>query len=187
MVQKDQEQQLIGRFSAKGIYDKRLIVQVLEKLQNGVPRPQICDEYNIKMGTLKSWIQKDKLGIGSDNLKRSVSIQVKRSIVRAIENHSLSIREAQITHSIRSASTIRKWMKQFQQENADLALVNDSEMKKKPAKGNSTDNNQDIKALQQALEDAQLKIAALNTLIDVAEEQLKINIRKKPGAKQSND
>lgn len=42
----------------------------------------------------------------------------------------------------------------------------------------------DIQALQQALADAQFKIAALNTLIDVAEEQLKINIRKKPGAKQ---
>ena len=187
MVNKDQEQQLIGRFSAKGIYDKRFIAQVLEQLQNGVPRPQICDEYNIKMGTLKSWIEKDKLGIGFNNLKKPVSIQVKRSIVRAIENGSLGIREAQITHGIRSASAIRRWMMQFQQENADLAIVKDSEMKKKPTQDSSTDNNQDIKALQRALEEAQLKVAALNTLIDVAEEQLKINIRKKPGAKQSND
>jgi transposase-like protein len=188
MVEKDQEQQLIGRFSAKGIYDKRFIVQVLEQIQNGVPRRQICDQYNIKMGTLKSWIEMDRLGIGSENLNRTVSNQVKRSVVRAIENGRLSIREAQVTHGIRSASAIRRWMTQFQQENDELALVNDSEMKKKkPAKGSSTDNNQDIKALQKALEDAQLKVAALNTLIDVAEEQLKINIRKKPGAKQSND
>jgi hypothetical protein len=41
------------------------------------------------------------------------------------------------------------------------------------------------KALQKALEEAQLKIKALNTLIDVAEDQFKIPIRKKPGAKQS--
>ena len=40
-------------------------------------------------------------------------------------------------------------------------------------------------ALQKALKEAELKITALNTLIDVAEEQLKIDIRKKPGAKQS--
>jgi transposase len=79
-------------------------------------------------------------------------------------------------------------MMQFQQENDELAIVNDSGMKKKElTQGNSTDNNQDIKVLQKALEEAQLKVAALNTLIDVAEEQLKINIRKKPGAKQSND
>ena len=33
--------------------------------------------------------------------------------------------------------------------------------------------------------EAELKIKALNTLIDVAEEQLKIDIRKKSGARQS--
>ena len=31
---------------------------------------------------------------------------------------------------------------------------------------------------------ARLKIAALETMIDMAEEQFKISIRKKPGAKQ---
>ena len=38
--------------------------------------------------------------------------------------------------------------------------------------------------LEQALRQANLKILALETLIDIAEEQLKIKIRKKPGAKQ---
>ena len=40
-------------------------------------------------------------------------------------------------------------------------------------------------SLEKALKEAELKIKALNTLIDVAEEQLKIDIRKKSGAKQS--
>jgi short-subunit dehydrogenase involved in D-alanine esterification of teichoic acids len=40
-------------------------------------------------------------------------------------------------------------------------------------------------ALEKALLEAQLKIKALNTLIDVAEDQLKIDIRKKSGAKRS--
>jgi len=39
--------------------------------------------------------------------------------------------------------------------------------------------------LEKALEEAELKIKALNTLIDLAEEQLNIDIRKKSGAKQS--
>jgi hypothetical protein len=43
---------------------------------------------------------------------------------------------------------------------------------------------QQVKALEKALEDAKMKAIALNTLIDVAEDKLKINIRKKPGAKQ---
>jgi transposase len=37
---------------------------------------------------------------------------------------------------------------------------------------------------EQRLEDAKMKNIALNMLIDVAEERLKISIRKKPGAKQ---
>ena len=40
------------------------------------------------------------------------------------------------------------------------------------------------KELEKALEDAKMKNIAINMLIDVAEEKLKINIRKKPGAKQ---
>lgn len=188
MVNNDQGQQLIGRYRVRGTYDKRFIADVLQQIHNGMPRQQACDKYNISSRTLRHWIENDRMGISSANLYKSLSIQVKRSIVRAVESKRLSVKEAQMTYGIRSASTIRKWMRQFQQENDDLAFVNESGMKKKkPTQDNSTDNSQDIKALQKALADAQLKVAALNTLIDVAEEQLKINIRKKPGAKQSND
>jgi hypothetical protein len=41
-----------------------------------------------------------------------------------------------------------------------------------------------VKQLEKQLEDAQMKNNALEALIDVAEEQLKIPIRKKAGARQ---
>lgn len=43
---------------------------------------------------------------------------------------------------------------------------------------------QRIKELEKKLEDAQIKNIALETLIDVAEKEFKIAIKKKPGAKQ---
>ena len=56
----------------------------------------------------------------------------------------------------------------------------------------SSELNEDASALKKeneelkkALELAMLKVAALETLVDVAEEQFNIQIRKKPGAKQS--
>lgn len=52
-------------------------------------------------------------------------------------------------------------------------------------KDRSSSKDLEKEALQKALQEAELKIKALNTLIDVAEEQLKIEIRKKSGAKQS--
>ena len=171
MVQKDQEQQLIGRYSATGFYDKRFISQVLEEIHKGMPRQLACKQYNIKSRTLRRWMELDELGTSSNGLDKPATIQFKRSVVRAVESGSLSIKEAQRTYGIGCPQTIKNWIEQLKQENDELALVNESEMKKKkPAKGSSADNNQDIKALQQALEDAQLKIAALNTLIDVAEE-----------------
>lgn len=56
----------------------------------------------------------------------------------------------------------------------------------------SSNQNKDTSALEKentelkkALELAMLKVAALETLVDVAEDQFNIQIRKKPGAKQS--
>lgn len=53
------------------------------------------------------------------------------------------------------------------------------------AKDKSSLKDLEKEALEKALQEAELKIKALNTLIDVAEDQLKIDIRKKSGAKQS--
>ena len=69
-------------------------------------------------------------------------------------------------------------------ENVELAAYDPFEMKDKP-EGQSDLPDPEKEALKKALEDAQLKISALNTLIDVAEDQFKIKIRKKAGARQS--
>lgn len=43
----------------------------------------------------------------------------------------------------------------------------------------------DTQSLEEQLAYAQLKIQALETLIDIAEEKLNVDIRKKSGARQS--
>ncbi|MEJ6981569.1 hypothetical protein WG906_13970 [Pedobacter sp. P351] len=47
----------------------------------------------------------------------------------------------------------------------------------KPARDKESD---EVKALKAALAEAELKVKALDTMIDIAEEQLKVDIRKKP-------
>jgi hypothetical protein len=68
--------------------------------------------------------------------------------------------------------------------NAELALYDPFEMKDKPEDEPGL-KDPEKEALKKALEEAGLKISALNTLIDVAEDQFKIKIRKKAGARQS--
>jgi len=43
---------------------------------------------------------------------------------------------------------------------------------------------QRVKELEKQLQDAEIKNIALETMVDVAEKQFKLPIRKKPGAKQ---
>lgn len=177
------------RFGNRGKHDKRFIAQVLDEVQQGKPRALICEEYGIYLATLRNWLRNNKLGLYSIETKAVVSKQTKRSVVRAYTSGQMTMQQIQKTYGIKSATSVREWVRQFERENDELAAVNDNlEMKKKkPAQAVQTPEQAELKALKKALADAELKVAALNTLIDVAEEQLNINIRKKPGAKQSND
>jgi transposase-like protein len=94
-----------------------------------------------------------------------------------------------------SRTTICNWVQVYQgihnlpptqnQESYSKSSMNSSS--KKSAAGNETIEEllQKIAALEKQLEDQQLKTVVLDTLITVAEKQLNISIRKKPGTQQS--
>jgi len=184
-----EENQFIARPFEGGHYDKRFIGQVVAEVIGGKSMRMVCEEYSVKRTTVLRWLGCQDLENVPKRLKRVVPMSLRRTIVRSVQAGRISIREAQITYGIRSADTIKKWVMQMEQENPELVDQTDEPMAtdKSAKKSSSTDQQAEVKALQKALQEAQLKIAALNTLIDVAEEQLKINIRKKPGAKPSND
>lgn len=183
-----EENQLIGGRVGGGHYDKSYMAQLVAEVAGGKSIRSVCEEYGIKRSTLRDWVYFQDIRLGNKGLKRPVPMGLKRTVVRSVQSGRLSMQQAQLTYGIRAQETIRRWIKEIQQENVELVVQTDELMAKdKSAKGTSADQQAEVKALQKALQEAQLKIAALNTLIDVAEEQLKINIRKKPGAKQSND
>ena len=57
-------------------------------------------------------------------------------------------------------------------------------MKKKIKDNNEKELKERIKKLEKELEDANLRAEAYSTMIDIAEKQLKIKIRKKSNTKQ---
>jgi hypothetical protein len=79
---------------------------------------------------------------------------------------------------------LNSWLKASLKENVELAAYDPFKMKDKPSVQPELQDTEK-EALKKTLEEAQLKISALNTLIDVAEDQFKIKIRKKAGARQS--
>lgn len=171
-----------GRLSPKHNYDVRFIKKVVDEIEHGLPRHAAMVKYGVKKITLASWLRHHSSAEYRKTRKKTIPAQQKRSIVRAIRAGHMTITEAMAACNIKAAHTIKEWIVQ---EKDDLADANLTELSKKKPVNHQQSSAADIKALQQQLTDAQLKIAALNTLIDVAEEQLKINIRKKPGARQS--
>ena len=159
-------------------FDKRLIDHVVMLAEQGVPRKTLMEEYGMHPCTLKAWIQRHG---STSKSRKSYTNSEKRSVVRAVES-GMSVKQAQIAFNISYPSVIRKWLADFGQENVEISPTTPLEMAKK--KTNQSDNPE-LKALQKALDEANLKIKVLDTMIDIAEEQLKIDIRKKSGAKRS--
>lgn len=159
-------------------YDKRLIKKIVQEVEAGLPRKEAKRIYKLGKSSLDLWMNKYGSEHYHQNLKRrSYTKLQKRTIVTAIEQGRMTIKEAQTAYNIKTEKTIRDWLLRFKEEKVDICIETQPRMAtKKPS---------DKQALEKALEEAELKIKALNTLIDVAEEQLKIDIRKKSGAKQS--
>jgi transposase-like protein len=163
-------------------YDKRLILKIVKEVEEGLPRKEAIRIYGLGKSTLCGWLKT----YGSQNYqeqikrKKYTNLQ-KRTIVSAIEQGRMSIGEAHVAYKIKNPKTIRGWLQQYKSEKVEICIETQPPMSKKK-KGADTSQTA---ALQKALQEAELKIKALNTLIDVAEEQLKIDIRKKSGARQS--
>ena len=114
--------------------------------------------------------------------KNDYEIAFRRWLVREIEEGNISPAEAVKTFNIdpeNGYSLIHSWRARYAPELV-LSLPQMTEKEKQEHQALV----KQVKALEKALEDAKMKNIAINMLIDVAEDKLKINIRKKPGAKQ---
>jgi transposase len=184
MNKKEENEAPIIRFHERGHFQTNLRAEIIKLIEEGVPRSVIVYQYGVSRSTLCDWMRNH----GSKEYQakqggRHLTEVEKRSIVRQVEQGELTPHAARKTHGL-SGNTLNKWLKASLKENAELAVYDPFEMKDNP-EGQPDLPDPEKEALKRALEDAHLKISALNTLIDVAEDQFKIKIRKKAGARQS--
>ena len=114
--------------------------------------------------------------------KFNYEVSFRRWLVREIEEQRMTVSEAIKQFNFDPQSgwiLISRWRKKYACEMI-LSLGDMTEAEKHKL----TALQKQLKAAEKQLEEARMRNIALNTLIDVAEEKLKINIRKKPGAKQ---
>jgi transposase len=157
-------------------FHKQLVLQILGEVEQGLSRKEACDKYGMAYGTLGEWMSR----FGSPDYhatKRShFSIHQRRSITRALQEGTMTKDEVQLIHKV-SKKTLNAWLRKAKQEDNELVCFNPNDMAVKQINYSGIE-------LQNEMAEAMLKIKALETMIDIAEEQFKIAIRKKSGAKQ---
>ena len=108
----------------------------------------------------------------------------KLHVVKEVEMGRITKSEASRRYGILGHSTIMKWCRKYgkqrlhRSKGAHRVIMDEKDIELLRLQN-------EIKALKQELENARLKNVVLETLVDVAERELAIPIRKKYGAKQS--
>lgn len=113
--------------------------------------------------------------------------EFKRKVAKACVEGRYSYAMAAETYGLRDKGVVREFVKWYRRK-YDLSLTNEAvsmaKSKKEKTPGDSALEAR-IKELEQALDLEKLKTEALETMIDIAEEQLQIDIRKKSGSQRS--
>jgi transposase-like protein len=120
--------------------------------------------------TLRSWILRysvDPEGILGKVFSKAEKRLTAYRIITGEATSSQLAKELSI-----DPSTLRKWVRDVKAETGYSKA------------GKNLPSAKEMASLSDSVEDMQLKIAALNMMIDIAEKELGIDIRKKSGTKQ---
>lgn len=157
-------------------FSKRVIRQAVQEVEDGSLRKEVCSRYGMASTTLGDWMRRYGSSAYFDQRRKSFSAIQRRSIARSVMEGRVTIQEVAVVHKV-DKKLVRSWIRAVKQEEHDLVCLNQEDMTAIPINAAGIFD-------QKELEEARLKIKALELMIDIAEEQFKIAIRKKSGAKQ---
>lgn len=164
-------------------YHQEFIKQVVHEVESGATQISLTLKYDLGPTTVRRWMHRyGSKEYYDTRIPQMYSDSVKRQVVHSIIEMGMSVKEASIVYNIRSISTINNWLLVNCNKNTDICIEEpiSNEMPKKTL----SPEELEIITLKKALAESQFKVVALNTLIDVAEKSLDIEIRKKSGSKQ---
>lgn len=165
------------------ILPDKLKRELVSKIDDGLMSiDDVMTEYNIRyQSIIKDWLI--KFGKNSDKYlserRVHLSPQEKIKIISGYNPEEKTLKQYCKELSI-NPSTFRRWEKLYSCNINQTRTLKMRPVNEKTIKKISEDNAEFIKEL----EDARLKIAGLETMINLAEKDLNVSIRKKYGTKQ---
>jgi transposase-like protein len=159
----------------RSLFSKELRIKIVKEVESGqLTRHEALAKYNIlSTKTLNAWLV--RYGISEDpiNIRHSTVVR-RQAAYRVITGEATAYdiaREMKI-----SPGLVRAWVRKFRK-----AIHHEGQSQNS---GTGASLSQVDNAHQKDLQDLKLKVAALEMMIDIAEKELKIEIRKKSGTKQ---
>ncbi|MGO4984896.1 hypothetical protein [Collinsella sp. Sow4_E3] len=122
-------------------------------------------------------------------MKRTVnkiSDELALQIVKEYLSTDISQSELKKKYNFGGNNNISRWMRKFgvSKPSSEQQVITGAMSKEQTASPRERDLERKIRKLEDELKEERLKSLALNTLIDVAERDLQVDIRKKSGAKR---
>lgn len=162
--------------------------QAVEELESGLGRlADVALKYGVGEATVSNW-RKQVLNLegGPDPVEQGLDME---RIANELLDGLLSEDEAMERYGFTKRHRLRYWAtriykKNWTQRRKNRAFVTDIVAMKKPG-GPDAVPKEDFALLVAELEAMRLRVAALETLIDVAEKETGLDIRKKGGSKRS--
>jgi len=175
-IKKDKYEKTDNRGQRCVIQPEHVKRQAVKELESGEITLQMAmKKYEIRgRGTIRKWLMKYSENPDIHKPRTRHPILVKRQAVREIEMGLITRQQVADKLNV-SRSNVAYWQRKYSSDIGSMKNID----KHNPTPDNGKNSDKE-------LEYAKLKIAALETMIDIAEEQFKIQIRKKPGTKQSN-
>lgn len=118
-----------------------------------------------------------------DKSRRRFSDQLKRQIIGEVVSGKITKEQARRSYKLKGKSAILNWMRSFEKSNH--TLIAESNYTMAAPEEHSKELLLKIKRLERTLEESELKAESYSKMIDIAERELKISIRKKYNTKQS--
>jgi transposase len=160
------------------VYPEEVRREIVKDLDNGsISIKEVMRKYEIHDAkTVLSWLKKYSEQYREKYMRVLHPPSDRRLIAYKVESGALSLEVASKRYRV-VQETIKTWIKLYTctPKNPDIMPSNEQ-----PQPSSSLE----IKTLQAQVETLTLKVQGLETLIDIAEKELKIDIRKKSGTKQ---
>jgi len=154
------------------IYSSEQIEEIINEIASGqLSIPDAMAKYEVKRNTIRTWVIRCGKSDQVPSVKKKFTSAQRRQIIYEVDSNQSPLWVILKKYGI-SENAIRLWRKQYLPELIGTKIPDMAEKEIPTA------------ISKNLVEELKLKIAALETMIDVAEKEYRIEIRKKSGTKQ---